>query len=89
MYLYEAKKNRTAIPINLTAVSRRHLLYESQSCNKIFVQQTPILLAIPNSRVAAIPNSGAARTPISRVPSHIFSTHILSIYAHTWTAIPH
>ena len=33
-YFYEAKKNRSAIPINLTAVSRRHLLYEIQTCKK-------------------------------------------------------
>ena len=31
-YFYVSKKNRTAILINLTAVSRRHLLYEVQSC---------------------------------------------------------
>ena len=35
-YLYEAKKNRSAIPVNLTAVSRRHLLYEVQSCKTEF-----------------------------------------------------
>ena len=74
MYLYVAKKNRTAIPINLTAVSRRHLLYESQSCKKRFFQQTPVLHAIPNSRVAAIPNSGAARTPAPLILEQLLRT---------------
>ena len=76
-----AKKNRTAIPINLTAVSRRHLLYESDSCKKSGFRQTPILRAIFNSGVAAIPNSRAARIPISRFPL-IYSPLIYYIRTH-------
>ena len=39
-YFYEAKKNCSAIPINLKAVSRRHILYGVQSCKKGYLQQT-------------------------------------------------
>ncbi len=44
----ETKKNRSAITINLPAVSRRHLLYEVQSCKKSYPQKTHTrLVALP------------------------------------------
>ena len=44
----ETKKNRSAITINLPAVSRRHLLYEVQSCKKSYPQKTYTrLVALP------------------------------------------
>ena len=38
----ETKKNRSAITINLPAVSRRHLLYEVQSCKKSYPPKVTI-----------------------------------------------
>ena len=82
-YFYVAKKNSTAIPINFTAVSRRHLLYEVQSCKKSYPQKVTIFACNPQFRSSCNPQFRSSPYPhFKGTLSYILHSYIIYIRTH-------
>ena len=79
----ETKKNRSAITINLPAVSRRHLLYEVQSCKKSYPPKVTICACNPQFRSSCNPQFRSSPYPhFKGTLSYILHSYIIYIRTH-------